>query len=253
MDNAEFVIRDRPRVVETDPSGNEFAYYLVHVGDSPTLAFRSKFRFCDYAVMHNTRQDTFEDCGPDLPGAFEWPYRFATVTPPGEFTRLEVTGYRIAGQRDFMPYNGKKMELELGNDPADGIAATAGVNVRVYQSRLTVPVDMGGKAPLWRASRLLLEGKGIRKRRIRHSESPRPGYFTVEPAPGSGRFMVVYEPSIDEIDPARGTTALLQVPDEDGHFHDFRAEVLPPTADDVRETTPAPTGGAAMPSMESPS
>lgn len=254
VDNAEFVIRDRPRITQTDAEGNESGYYLVHVGDSPTLAFRSKFNYCDYAIMQDTRDGGFEDCGPDLSGAFEWPYKFKTVTPPGEFTTLTVTAYATAGQRDQMPYNGRVMDLGLGNDPEDHPTAEAELRVRVYQSRLLIPVDMGGKEPLWHASRMFIEGKGIRKRRIRHSEDPRPGYFSVEGSGGGGRYTVVYEPEIDDIDPTGETEALLQVPDDDGHFHDFHATLRPPVADgEMNSSPPLTPGGTSMQPVNSPS
>lgn len=251
LDNSEFLIRDRPRAVETDAEGNEVPYYLVHVGDTPTLSFRSKFIYCDYAIMHDTRDGGFEDCGPDLSGAFEWPYTFKSLTPPGQLTTLTVTGYATAGQRDLMPYNGRIMELDLGNEPEDGIAAKAELNVRVYQSRLVIPFDMGGAEPLWRAARLFVEGKGVRSHRIRYSEKPRRGCFTVEGPDGTGRYTAVYEPNIKEIDPAGTTEALLQVPDEDGRFHDFRASLTPPIAGQGAMPPTAPTpDGSAMPPVD---
>ncbi len=227
MDNAEFIMRDRP--FTTDMRGErKVTTYVVHVGDTPSLAFRSKLQFCDYAIMHDSGTEAFEDCGPDMGGSYEWPYTFTSV-PPSGMTTLHVKAYKQAGKRDTMPYNGKVMELEIGNDPEDKVAAAAEIHVQVYQSRVVIPVDLGGKEALWHAARLEMDGQGVRKRRIQHSGVPRPGYFTVEGPDSVGRYSVIYEPSIRDIDPTGVTTALLMVPDEDARFHEFSVELRPPT------------------------
>lgn len=226
--NAEFVMRDRPS--STVMRGDEAVpYYVVHIGDTPSLAFRSKLYFCNYAIMHDSTTDGFEDCGPDLGGAFEWPYRFDEVSPPGAFTTLSVKAYTANGKRDFMPYRGKIMELEIGNDPEDEVAAEAEMLVRVYQSRVEIPVDLGGKEALWHAARLEMDGQGVRKRRILHSGSPRAGHFSVEGPDGVGRYRVIYEPTIKDIDPTGVTKAVLTVPDEDAQLHEFSVELRPPS------------------------
>lgn len=248
--NTEFIMRDRPTMTEMR-GDKAVPYYLVHVGDTPSLAFRSKLYFCDYAIMHNSTTDTYEDCGPDLGGSFEWPYRFTTITPPGELTALHVKAYQSMGKRDFMPYKGKIMEIEVGNDPDDDVAAEAEILVRVYQSRLEIPVDMGGKEPMWHAARLEMEGRGVRRRRILHSSEARPGHFQVEGPDGLGRFKVVYEPTIKDIDPTGVTTAVLKVPDVDAQMHEFTAEMRPPSAG--ADTSPTNTddeaSGAGMTPM----
>lgn len=236
--NADFVMRDRPQFSE-QRGDKEITYYLVHVGDSPTLAFRSKLFYCDYAIMHDTTTDDYEDCGPDLGGAFEWPYKFKEVSPTGDFTHLQVTAYTTMGKRDYMPYRGKIMELGVGNDPGDNEAAAADILVRVYQSRLEIPVDLGGKVPLWHAARLEMEGRGVRKRRILYSSEPGPRHFAVEGPDNLGRYKVIYEPTIEDIDVTGVTKVLLKVPDEDGHFHDFTTELGPPTGP---METASPTG-----------
>lgn len=227
MNNAEFIMRDRPFTTEMRGE-RKVTTYVVHVGDTPSLAFRSKLQFCDYAIMHDSGTEAFEDCGPDMGGSYEWPYTFKSV-PPSGMTTLHVKAYKQAGKRDTMPYNGKIMELEIGNDPEDKVAAEAEIHVQIYQSRVVIPVDLGGKEALWHAARLEMDGQGVRKRRIQHSGVPRPGYFTVDGPDSVGRYSVVYEPSIKDIDPTGVTAALLTVPDEDGQFHEFSAELRPPT------------------------
>ena len=227
MENAEFLMRDRPHVVEMREK-KELTTYVVHVGDTPTLAFRSKLQFCDYAIMHDSGSESYEDCGPDMGGAYEWPYTFKAL-PPNGVTTLHIKAYKQKGKRDLMPYNGRIMELEIGNDPKDDVAAEAEMQVQVYQSRVVIPVDFGGKEPIWRAARLEMDGQGVRKRRIPHSGVPRQGFFNIEGPDSVGRYSVIYEPSIKDIDPTGVTTALLRVPDEDAQFHEFSVELRPPT------------------------
>ncbi|HPF40273.1 MAG TPA: hypothetical protein PK093_16665 [Phycisphaerae bacterium] len=244
--NAEFVMRNRPQA--TVMRGEEaIPYYSVHVGDTVSLAFRSKLYFCDYAIMRDSQKDAFEDCGPDLGGAFEWPYRFTTITPPGELATLHVTAYSSLGKRDKMPYKGKIMELEVGTDSPDKVAAEADMFVRVYQSRLVIPVDLGGATPMWHAARLEMSGQGVRKRRITHSSADREGHFSVEGPDGMGRYQVIYEPTIKDIDPTGVTTAVLKVPDEDANIHEFTAELRPPQIDaPANDGAGGPEGMAPM-------
>lgn len=220
--NAELAI-DAPAV-----QTNEEKYYVVHVGDKPTLHLRTKFISCDYANFHDELKDEYDDCGPALSSGFVWSYEFDRCTSRDRLAKLTVTGYQQAGLRDFMPVNGTLMESESTRDPPDSLVASASILVYVYQSAVDIAVSLPNGTPDWRLSRLFLTGEGGRKTRIRYRKTPTKGFFHAEGPDTSGKYRVYYEPSVSEISRSGPTWVELIVADETGATTTFTQKIETP-------------------------
>ncbi len=215
--NAEFLIANRP-MVESDGG----TLYTVHLGDKPSLAFRTKFWACDYAILHDEAADVYDDCGPNLDGEFVWPYAFTRPTGPDGPTRLTVTGYRQAGSRDHMAVRGRLEEAESTGEPADALVARASLLVTVEQHVVDIVVPLSIGEPDWPLSRLVITGDDGRRTRIRHcGGTTRRGCFTHEGPDEAGAFRVRYTPKIEEINPSGPTKVELLVADAKGRTKTF--------------------------------
>jgi len=216
--NAEFFIAKRPMV---NSGGDE--HYTVHLGDKPSLCFRTKFWACDYAILHDETANLYDDCGPSLEGEFVWPYVFTTPTGPDGPRRLTVTGYRQDEMRDTMVVRGRLEEAEPTGDPADTLVARATLLVTVEQYRVDIAVSLDSGKPDWPLSRLVLTGDSGRRTRIRYCAGARagPGCFRTEGPDEAGVYRVTYTPKIEEINRTGTTKVELVVANAKGRTKTF--------------------------------
>ncbi len=215
--NGEFLIANRPLA-----GGGDGNHYKVHLGDKPSLCFRTKFSACDYAILHDEAADLYDDCGPNLEGEFVWPYAFMKPTEPGKPNRLTVTGYQQAGIRDHMAVRGKLDKAEPTRDPADTLVARATLLVTVEQQCAEFIVALSTGEPDWPLSRLVLTGRNGRRTRIRHcGGAGKSGCFTAVGPDEAGGYRVTYTPRIEEINPAGPTKVELVVADAKGRTKTF--------------------------------
>ncbi|MCG8404614.1 MAG: hypothetical protein MI923_05390 [Phycisphaerales bacterium] len=221
--NAELVIDDRPLL-----ESGETRYYVLHVGDQPTLRLHTKFMPCSYANLHDGLKEAYDDCGPALASGFSWPYTFDRRTPGDQPARLTVRGYRQNGFRDYMPFRGALLEAESERDPPDSLVATASVLVRVYQSAVDMTVSLPFGKPVWRLSKLTLIGENGRKTLVRYRKDARDGFFTVEGPDTAGQYRVHYEPKISQIHRSQPTQVELVVADEAAETTTFKSEIRAP-------------------------
>lgn len=215
--NAELFIANRPVV-----TNGGVGHYSVHVGDKPSLCFRTKFWTCDYAILHDETADLYDDCGPSLEGEFVWPHAFMKPTSPERSIRLTVTGYRQDGLRDHMPIRGRLDKAEPTGDASDTLVARATLLVTVEQLHVSITVSLPSGEPDWPLSRLVLTGRQGRKTKIRHGGSAaREGCFSVEGPDEAGSYRVTYTPKFEEINPAGPTQVELVVADAKGRTKTF--------------------------------
>ena len=237
---AQLLIKERP--ILTD-AATGLEYYSLHAGDEPTLSFRAKFGYCDYAYMVDELNETYEDCGPDVNGVYEWKYKFAKATDPGVLLRISAIGFFIDGIQDVKPYNGKLLKSGRRGEPLDKLVAQDSVFVKVYSSTIRIAVNCGEHAPIWKSAKMYIYGPGATRRIIESGRTGYDGEFRVEGPDGNNGYVVIYEPTIREINPRGETKVELVLGDADANIHKFEMMIRAPSA---TLTAPAPTTNGEM-------
>jgi len=239
---AELLIKDRP--MRTD-AATGLPYYTLYAGDSPTLSFRAKFGYCDYAIMYDELNVSYEDCGPDVNGVYEWKYKFQKATDPGVLMRITATGYFIDGIQDIKPYNGKLLKSGRRGEPEDALVAQDSIFVKVYSSTIRIPVNFGERSPIWKSAKMYIYGPGATRRIIEFGRLGYDGEFRVEGPDANNGYVAIYEPTRREINPTGETRVELVLGDDDANIHTIESVIQPPTAE-LTAPNPAPTTDEAM-------
>jgi hypothetical protein len=216
-----------PPISRSTGSGAKIPTYAVHVGECPTIRFRSKVGTCDYAVMHDESNGRYEDCGPCLGEQFEWKYAVGEAGPAESPIRITVAGYLQQRSRDRMPLGGEMVDGQREGDEPDLKLAQASVLVQVYQSVVEIAVKMPQGRPDWSLTRLTVTREDGQQTRMRQKATGERG-FTVSGPDEAGIWHVRYEPKAAEVNRSGETAAELQVADEQGQLTSFRQRFATP-------------------------
>jgi len=212
-----------PGVLSSEPP-----VYAVHVGERPTIRFACKFGACDYAIVHDESTDVFADCGlPQPGGGFEWRQAFDEDSEGETTWPLVIRGYERAGTRDFMPINGRLSEAGSEFNPPDRLVAVTPVAVRCYQAEFRFEVAPGRHPIDWDLTRLLIHPETKREIGLRQAARDERG-FVVDGPDSTGRWIVTYHPTANEVNHKGTTEAALLVADEKAERRTLRVVVPTP-------------------------
>ncbi len=199
----------------------------VHVGEQIDVDYALHMGTADYALLDIEPLGT---CKVSLVGdrgrfLFEG-IRFAEPTLPKKPLTLYASAYRERGERDVMDMDGKLLRRESPYDIGDKKVASARLKVHVYQSSLAIQVPPDPAGYNWETAKLLLYARPERPAEVRAGRDYRKG-FRVEGPTAAGSFLVVYEPTAEQVKHTESTRVVLSVMNAAGH--EYRQEIWLPT------------------------